>query len=145
MKCPNCTSLKTGVTNTRPSKKSAVIWRRRRCLTCKKLFTSHEIISLDFLIIKKRSGKTTRYVRDKLFASIYDALAGAKGADRGDAVLAAQKATEQIEARILAEKRSIVPTHEIVNMVTDELEKVNLGACYRYAAFSPYRGMRFGI
>lgn len=38
-----------------------------------------------------------------------------------------------------------IKTTEIIDMVTATLEARDLGACYRYAAFSPHRGMKFGI
>jgi len=131
--------------NSRETKEGRAIWRRRKCAHCGEVFSTYELPSLDYLVVKKRSGKTTRYLSYKLFASIYDALASGKRADRGDAAMSAHAVLEKIEGEILRSKKRNITTAEIINHATDELEAVNLGACYRYAAFSPHRGMKFGI
>ena len=145
MHCIYCTAKKTEVENTRITNSGATIWRRRKCPSCNETFSTYESPALDFLIVKKRSGKTTRYVREKLFASIYDALSSGKHVDCGDAALSARDVVGKIESLIRKKKLREISTTALVTMVTDELEQVNLGACYRYAAFSPHRGMRFGI
>ena len=85
MHCVYCGQKETSVNNSRPTKSGDGVWRRRTCGRCKGVFSTYELPSLDYLVIKKRSGKTTRYLSHKLFASVYDALAGGKRADKGDA------------------------------------------------------------
>lgn len=46
MICINCSHGDTTVTNSRPSKKSPSVWRRRTCPQCKKTFTTYEQPSL---------------------------------------------------------------------------------------------------
>ncbi len=145
MQCPHCKSSKTEVKNSRPTKNNAAIWRRRKCIQCQSMISTYEAPSLDFLAVLKRSGKSTRYLRYKLFASIYDATAGGKHVDRGDAATLAHHVVMAIEQRILLAQKDVIKTSELIDMVTDVLETRDLGACYRYAAFSPHRGMKFGI
>lgn len=145
MQCPHCNAQNTQVENSRETKKNAAIWRRRKCVKCKKVFSTYETVGLDYLVVEKRSGKRTRYLSYKLFASIYDAASGGKHADRGDAATLAQNVLIAIEQRIVVAQMESITTTEIIGMVTDELERVDLGACYRYAAFAPHRGMKFGI
>lgn len=109
------------------------------------MFSTYERVSLDYLTIKKRSGKNVRYERDKLFASIYDALSGGKHVDRGDAAILAKNTVDDIEVHIISAQSKCVATHDLIDLVTDILEKTDLGACYRYASFSSYRGMKFGV
>lgn len=145
MDCPYCQTPNTQVENSRETKKGAAIWRRRKCAKCKKVFSTYETIGLDYLVVEKRSGKRTRYLSHKLFASIYDALSGGKHSDRGDSATLAHTVLTAIEHRIIVAQMESITTTEIIGMVTDELERVDLGACYRYAAFAPHRGMKFGI
>ena len=145
MLCPQCNTPDTQVENSRETKKGSEIWRRRKCVKCKNIFSTYEKIGLDYLVVEKRSGKRTRYLPYKLFASIYDAASGGKHVDRGDAATLAHDVVSSIEKRILIEQRDAVKTSELIDMVTDALETRDLGACYRYAAFSPHRGMKFGI
>lgn len=145
MKCPHCETPNTQVENSRETKKSSAIWRRRNCLNCKKVFSTYEKVGLDFLIVEKRSGKRTRYLSHKLFASIYEAASGGKHTDRGDAAMLAEEVLSRIESKLVRSQSESVTTSAIIDMVTDALETRDLGACYRYAAFSPHRGMKFGI
>ncbi|OGZ07904.1 MAG: hypothetical protein A2942_04295 [Candidatus Lloydbacteria bacterium RIFCSPLOWO2_01_FULL_50_20] len=150
MKCPFCKRGKTEVTNTRTTKGGASIWRRRTCLSCKKVFSTYETPSLDFLIIKKKSGKHTRYAPHKIFASIFEACAGGKGADgrtrdRGDAAAEAQELLKQIEQKILASRKTILSTKELIVLIGDELESTDRAAYYRYGAFSEYKQETLGL
>ncbi|MDO8520501.1 MAG: hypothetical protein Q7S52_00080 [bacterium] len=150
MRCPFCKRGKTEVANSRTTKGGVSIWRRRICPSCKKVFSTYETPSLDFLIIKKRGGKHTRYASYKLLASLFDACAQGKGADgrmrdRGDAAKTAQTVLENVEQKILAAGKNFVSTTELVRLVGGELEEVDRAAFYRYAAFSPHKQETLGL
>lgn len=145
MNCIFCKTPNSQVVNSRETGGGAKIWRRRKCAKCKKIFSTYETTNLDFLVVEKRNGKRTRYLGHKLFASIYDACAGGKHVDRGDAATLAHETRQAIEQKILRSQKEIIKTSELIDMATDVLEIKDLGACYRYAAFSPHRGMKFGI
>lgn len=145
MDCPHCKAQNTQVKNSRETKSGSEIWRRRTCTKCRKTFSTYESVALFYLVVEKRSGKRTRYLSYKLFASIYDAIAGGKHADRGDAAIRAHEVVSIIEGNIIRSQKEVIKTSSLIDLVTDELEKTDLGACYRYAAFSPHRGMKFGI
>ena len=55
MFCIKCQHKQTTVINSRPSKKSAQIWRRRSCKSCGFTFTTYEGIAFDQLSIQKRN------------------------------------------------------------------------------------------
>lgn len=145
MNCPHCGTKNTQVENSRETKKGIAVWRRRKCLSCKKVISTYEAAGLDFLVVEKRSGKRTRYLSHKLFASLYDATSGGKNTDRGDAAMLAQEILTAIEHKILLSQKEVIKTKEIIDLATDTLEARDLGACYRYASFAPHRGMKFGI
>lgn len=74
MVCHTCSS-DTKVINSRLQKRSNQVWRRRQCLSCSLVFTTHEISDLESLWrIKDRQGALTSFNRDKLFMSLYRSL-----------------------------------------------------------------------
>ena len=74
MRCPNCSSLDTQVKDSRPAEDSAVIRRRRVCVTCNFRFTTFERVQLRDLTVLKRNGRRVPFDRDKLMRSLQVAL-----------------------------------------------------------------------
>lgn len=74
MRCPSCASLDTQVKDSRPTEDSAVIRRRRVCLTCNFRFTTFERVQLRELTVIKRNGRRVPFDRDKLLRSVQVAL-----------------------------------------------------------------------
>jgi transcriptional repressor NrdR len=74
MRCPSCGSLDTQVKDSRPTEDSAVIRRRRVCLTCNFRFTTFERVQLRELSVIKRNGRRVPFDRDKLARSVVIAL-----------------------------------------------------------------------
>ena len=74
MRCPSCGSLDTQVKDSRPTEDSAVIRRRRVCLTCNFRFTTFERVQLRELTVIKRNGRRVPFDRDKLLRSVQIAL-----------------------------------------------------------------------
>ena len=97
MRCPVCKKGETEVSNSRTTKSGASVWRRRRCTSCGRTVSTYEHPSLDFLVIKKRSGKNARYAQHKLLVSIFDSIVNGKNRDRGDAAKAAWRILGLIE------------------------------------------------
>jgi transcriptional repressor NrdR len=74
MRCPSCASLDTQVKDSRPTEDSAVIRRRRVCLTCNFRFTTFERVQLRELVVIKRNGRRAPFDRDKLLRSVQISL-----------------------------------------------------------------------
>ena len=74
MRCPSCGSLDTQVKDSRPTEDSAVIRRRRVCLSCNFRFTTFERVQLRELTVIKRNGRRVPFDRDKLMRSVQIAL-----------------------------------------------------------------------
>ena len=70
MRCPGCGSLDTQVKDSRPTEDSAVIRRRRVCLTCNFRFTTFERVQLRDLTVVKKDGKREPFDRAKLERAI---------------------------------------------------------------------------
>jgi transcriptional repressor NrdR len=74
MRCPSCGSLDTQVKDSRPTEDSAVIRRRRVCLSCNFRFTTFERVQLRELVVIKRNGRRVPFDRDKLVRSVQIAM-----------------------------------------------------------------------
>ena len=74
MRCPYCGNDDTQVKDSRPTEDSAVIRRRRVCLTCNFRFTTFERVQLRELTVIKRNGRRAPFDRDKLMRSVQVAL-----------------------------------------------------------------------
>src|ERR1700710_3211293 len=70
MRCPSCNSLDTQVKDSRPTEDSAVIRRRRVCVTCNFRFTTFERVQLRELTVIKRNSRRVPFDRDKLVRSL---------------------------------------------------------------------------
>jgi transcriptional repressor NrdR len=119
MYCPYCGSEQLDVINSRPTKKNAQIWRRRKCLNCGGLITTYEKIDLSYLKVVKKSGKKELFSRAKLYSGIYKAAVEGKKVDRGEAAQVAEVITQKVELKIIKSHRKRVSTEEIINMVLD--------------------------
>lgn len=74
MRCPFCTSSATQVKDSRPTEDNTSIRRRRICSDCGGRFTTFERVQLRELSVRKKSGKTVPFDRDKLANSVTIAL-----------------------------------------------------------------------
>lgn len=75
MVCPYCLS-ETQVINSRPQTRSNQVWRRRRCNTCKAVFTTHEVIDFPSSFTVVKNNKLSPFTPDKLFREVLDKLKG---------------------------------------------------------------------
>jgi transcriptional repressor NrdR len=74
MRCPSCNSLDTQVKDSRPTEDSAVIRRRRVCVSCNFRFTTFERVQLRELTVIKRNSRRVPFDRDKLLRSVQISL-----------------------------------------------------------------------
>lgn len=74
MRCPFCGYLETQVKDSRPAEDNAAIRRRRSCPSCTARFTSYERVQLRELTVKKSTGESEPFSRDKLHHSMAVAL-----------------------------------------------------------------------
>ncbi len=131
MECPYCHHAVTIVTNSRPTRGNSQIWRRRRCLHCKTLFTTHEAIDLSHLVVLKKSHQPERYNHMKLYTGLYRATVS-KTLNRAKKV---DRVTREVESEILYLKKKRVSSEEIGDIVLNKLKKVDTGMFLRYLAY----------
>ena len=135
MRCPSCSSLDTQVKDSRPTEDSAVIRRRRVCLSCNFRFTTFERVQLRELTVIKRNGRRVPFDRDKLMRSVMIALRK-RPVD--------QDRIEQLVSRIVRQLESMGETElassTVGGLVMAGLKELDDVAYVRYA--SVYKDFR---
>src|SRR3977135_4354285 len=135
MRCPSCGSLDTQVKDSRPTEDSAVIRRRRVCLTCNFRFTTFERVQLRELTVIKRNSRRVPFDRDKRSRSVQLALR--KRAVESERI-------EQMVSKIVRELESggenEVSSEAIGEIVMEHLRELDDVAYVRFA--SVYRNFR---
>lgn len=138
MICPACNSKWNHVVNSRKTLSGFKIWRRRKCLKCENRFTTYEQADLSFLTVKKRSGKSQKYNRVKLYSGIYFAAIQAKNIDRGEMAILSEKLTNEVEERVLKLNKKIINSKEIIKIVLEVLKEKDKKIYLRYLSFSDH-------
>lgn len=139
MKCPFCKSIKTDVINSRKTNDEVGVWRRRKCLKCGEIYTTTEYFSHDSLFVVKRNLVRKKFVYEKLFVSIFNAVIGGKIRDQGDDAAKAKRLTREIINEIMKLRSKYISTKEIVSFAYRILEKENQFFANRYAIYSEFR------
>jgi transcriptional repressor NrdR len=70
MKCPFCTHRENKVIDSRLSKDSSAIRRRRECLGCGRRFTTYEFVEEVLPTVVKKDGRRESFDRAKILAGI---------------------------------------------------------------------------
>lgn len=70
MKCPFCGEIDNKVIDSRLSKDSKMIRRRRKCLNCEKRFTTYERVEAVLPMIVKKDGRREPFNHEKIRAGI---------------------------------------------------------------------------
>ena len=135
MRCPYCGSLDTQVKDSRPTEDSAVIRRRRVCLTCNFRFTTFERVQLRELTVVKKNGQREPFDRDKLARSIYIALR--KRPVEPERV---ERVINSLVRQLESSGESDIPSDVIGGLVMESLASLDQVAYIRFA--SVYRNFR---
>jgi len=135
MRCPSCGSLDTQVKDSRPTEDSAVIRRRRVCLSCNFRFTTFERVQLRELTVIKRNGRRVPFDRDKLMRSVQIALRK-RPVDPERIEQAVSKIVRELES--LGE--SDITSETIGELIMEHLRALDDVAYVRFA--SVYRNFR---
>ncbi len=128
MKCPGCGSMDNKVIDSRPTENSA-IRRRRECNNCKLRFTTYEMVEVTPLFVIKKDGSREVFDKRKIMTGLIKSCykQNVKNEDL-DALV------DDIEAELLNNLRSDVPTREIGEMVMVRLQKLDEVSYVRFAS-----------
>jgi len=130
MVCPICGN-ETYVTNSRPQKRNNNVWRRRKCSSCKVIFTTHETANLaDLLNVEVQNGHFEPFLIDLLYSDLLLALQ-----DRPDRYMAAREVSSTVIRKLLLQpNKPKYQTTQISKVAADVLKNLDRRAWLRYVA-----------
>ncbi len=128
MVCYYC-KQNTAVVNSRFQKRNNSVWRRRRCLSCRQVFTTIEKVDPGNLIMVESSvGYLEPFERDKLFISIISCLNHLESP-----VDTAKSLTDTVISKILLNNsKSIIKTREIKSIAFASIGRFDSLAAEQY-------------
>ena len=129
MKCPYCEHPESKVIDSRESKNGFTIRRRRECLSCKKRFTTYEIIEeIPYMVIKK-DGKRQRFDSQKLLQGLLKACE-----KRPIPISMLEEIVDEIEIKLQERPEKEMEASEIGQFVMKKLEALDKVAYVRFAS-----------
>jgi len=135
MKCPFCDSVESKVLDSRVSKETDAIRRRRECLKCGKRFTTAERLEEGLPLVIKKDGRREVFDRTKILNGLKKACE-----KRPISIANIEKIVSRIEYNLLESGERETKGAEIGEMVMEELRKLDEVAYVRFA--SVYRQFR---
>src|SRR5437868_4656099 len=128
MRCPKCGSRDDKVIDSRQSRDSSSIRRRRECLKCKYRFTTYEEIERSDLRVVKRDRTHEPFDRRKLATSIAKAFE-----KRSTSLLTLEEVVDDIEHELETSGREVLSV-DIGAKVLERLRSIDEVAYLRYAS-----------
>ncbi len=129
MKCPYCSEVDNKVIDSRLSKDSHVIRRRRECLLCNRRFTTYEHVEKVSVMIVKKDGRREEFSRDKVRAGIVRAC------EKLDiSMMAIDEFLDELERDLRETGEKEIPSQNIGELVMTKLHKLNDIAYVRFAS-----------
>ena len=129
MKCPFCGNNDSKVIDSRPTEDNQRIRRRRECMSCQKRFTTFEIVELTPIMVIKKDGSIQAFNRDKILSGMIKSCE-----KRQVSTQDLEKATDNIEYKLVNSLKTEVSSIEIGEMVMEELKKLDEVAYVRFAS-----------
>ena len=131
MICINCLQPDTSVTNSRPHKKQATTWRRRRCKYCGIDFTTQEkpVLNATTMVIHDKTGK----IKPFYYGEIIHSVARSFAHDEEFGVISAPALCETIVATLLPLKNNPLKTSTIAFTCYHTLLRFDKAAAAQYA------------
>lgn len=135
MQCPYCGNVKDKVVNSRLCQNGESVRRRRECLSCRRRFTTFEVIEKIPLMVIKRDGKREAFDPQKILNGILKACE-----KRPVALQDIEKIVDFVEKTLYNEMDKEVSSLKIGEMVLKRLKDLDEVAYVRFA--SVYRQFR---
>ena len=125
MKCPACGYFDSKVVDSRPTPDGS-IRRRRECLSCKKRFTTYEVVETLQVFVMKKDGSKEPFDRAKLLTGVLKACQKRP--------IDAEEVVSDIELELQNSLKQDVTTKEIGEMVLTRLKSMDEVAYIRFAS-----------
>ena len=124
---------KTRVANSRWQKRSNQVWRRRQCLACQSVFTTHEQIELESALLVDKSGRTQAFLPDLLLKDLMLALK-----HRSDVYTSSGEVMATIIRQLLSlPQKPVYKSYDISKITAEVLKKFDKQSYLRYVAEHP--------
>ncbi len=132
MICIYCGSA-TKVTNSRLQRRNNHVWRRRQCLACHAVFTTHESVELESSLSVIKEGRNQPFLPDLLLKELMAALQ-----DRKDVYTASREVLGTITRKLLAlPQKPLFQPADISEITAAVLKRFDRQAYLRYLADHP--------
>jgi transcriptional repressor NrdR len=135
MKCPGCGFKENKVVDSRLTKESDVIRRRRECFECGRRFTTYEKIEEHLPFVIKKDGRREPFDREKILTGIKKACE-----KRPISLTTMEELISRIEKSLLEIGDKEIPSGIIGEKIMRELHELDEVAYVRFA--SVYRQFR---
>lgn len=129
MKCPYCAHLESKVVDSRPAEEGASIRRRRECLSCRKRFTTYEMVESLPLMVVKKDGSRQSFDRGKILAGLIRACE-----KRPVSFDTLESIALEIEQNLQSQIEREVSSLAIGEQVMERLKRVDQVAYVRFAS-----------
>lgn len=129
MNCPFCNTSETQVLESRVVGDGQSIRRRRKCVKCKKRFTTHEEIKKNILWIIKKNGTREPFDKEKVKRGILRSIE-----KRPVSLELVDEIVSEVERELLKAMKEELPSKLVGNAVLKRLKKVDKVAWLRFAS-----------
>jgi len=123
----------TKVANSRLQKRNNHIWRRRECLVCQSVFTTHEEVELESALSVEKNGQNNPFLPDLLLKELMITLK-----DRKDVYTASREVLGTIVRNLLSlPQKPLFQPADISKTTAEVLKRFDKQAYLRYLAEHP--------
>jgi transcriptional repressor NrdR len=123
----------TKVVNSRLQKRNNQVWRRRHCLACQSVFTTHEAMELESALLVDKAGRLEPFLPDLLLKELMLALQ-----DRKDAYTASREVLGTVVRKLLTlPQKPVFFPKDISSSAAGVLKRLDHRAYLRYQAEHP--------
>ena len=123
----------TKVTNSRLQRRNNQVWRRRECLACQSVFTTHESVELESALSVSKDGQSEPFLPDLLLKELMIALN-----HRKDVYVASREVLGTIVGKLLIlPQKPLFKPADIAETTAKVLKRFDKRAYLRYVADHP--------
>lgn len=106
-----------------------MVRRRRKCLNCKRRFTTYERIEMAPRMVIKKNGARESFSREKILRGVTKACE-----KRNIPICALEELVDRVEAKVYETYEREVPAQAIGELVSEELKALDQVAYVRFAS-----------
>lgn len=129
MKCPFCADIDSQVLESRVVDDGDAIRRRRKCIKCKKRFTTYEKVRGSVLWVEKKDGSREPFEREKVKKGILKAIE-----KRPVSIETVEEIVDQVEREMLRKEKEEVSSKMIGKAILKRLKQKDKVAWLRFAS-----------